>query len=109
MSKSCCNHQHAAPIKAVSKAAPGQSEHHHDSHCCDNTTPVSCCSTPTPHEHAPRDGNESPGMKSLPEEAVTIKRAAAPPYRQLTIISMSMGMGMGTICPCRPAGCAGAR
>lgn len=35
------------------------------------------------------------GMKSLPEEAVTIKRAAAPPYRQLTIISMSMG----TICP----------
>ncbi|CAJ1892836.1 zinc/cadmium/mercury/lead-transporting ATPase [Aeromonas veronii] len=66
MSKSCCNHQHAAPIKAVSKAAPGQSEHHHDSHCCDNTTPVSCCSTPTPHEHAPRDGNESPGDEEPP-------------------------------------------
>lgn len=66
MSKSCCNHQHAAPIKAVSKAAPGQSEHHHDSHCCDNTTPVSCCSTPTPHEHASCDGNESPGDEEPP-------------------------------------------
>ncbi|MFM5160718.1 zinc/cadmium/mercury/lead-transporting ATPase [Aeromonas veronii] len=66
MSKSCCNHQHAAPIKAVSKAAPGQSEHHHDSHCCDNTTPVSCCSTPTPHEHTSRDGNESPGDEEPP-------------------------------------------
>lgn len=63
MSKSCCNHQHAAPIKAVSKAAPGQSEHHHDSHCCDNTTPVSCS---TPHEHASRDGNESPGDEEPP-------------------------------------------
>lgn len=66
MSKSCCNHQHAAPIKAVSKAALGQSEHHHNSHCCDNTTPVSCCSTPTPHEHASRDGNESPGDEEPP-------------------------------------------
>ncbi|MGL5179276.1 MAG: cation transporter, partial [Aeromonas veronii] len=66
MSKSCCNHQHAAPIKAVSKAALGQSEHHHDSHCCDNTTPVSCCSTQTPHEHASRDGNESPGDEEPP-------------------------------------------
>ncbi|WP_421259345.1 zinc/cadmium/mercury/lead-transporting ATPase [Aeromonas sp. 602826] len=69
MSKSCCNHQHAAPIKAVSKAAPGQSEHHHDSHCCDNTTPVSCGSTPTPHEHASRDGNESPGDEEPPRES----------------------------------------
>ncbi|WP_279503418.1 zinc/cadmium/mercury/lead-transporting ATPase [Aeromonas veronii] len=69
MSKSCCNHQHTAPIKAVSKAAPGQSEHHHDSHCCDNTTPVSCCSTPTPHEHASRDGNESPGDEEPPRES----------------------------------------
>ncbi|HDZ8845733.1 TPA: zinc/cadmium/mercury/lead-transporting ATPase [Aeromonas veronii] len=66
MSKSCCNHQHSAPIKAVSKAATGQSEHHHDSHCCDNTTPVSCCSTQTPHEHASRDGNESPGDEEPP-------------------------------------------
>ncbi|HDN9024734.1 zinc/cadmium/mercury/lead-transporting ATPase [Aeromonas veronii] len=66
MSKSCCNHQHAAPIKAVSKAALGQSEHHHNSHCCDNTTPVSCCSTPTPHENASRDGNESPGDEEPP-------------------------------------------
>ncbi|MFM5238192.1 zinc/cadmium/mercury/lead-transporting ATPase [Aeromonas veronii] len=66
MSKSCCNHQHAAPIKAVSKAASSQSEHHHDSHCCDNTTPVSCCSTQTPHEHASRDGNESPRDEEPP-------------------------------------------
>ncbi|MFQ1649205.1 zinc/cadmium/mercury/lead-transporting ATPase [Aeromonas veronii] len=69
MSKSCCNHQHAAPIKAVSKAATGQSEHHHDSHCCDNTTPVSCCSTQTPHEHASRDSNESPGDEEPPRES----------------------------------------
>ncbi|WP_258224502.1 cation transporter, partial [Aeromonas sp. HMWF017] len=69
MSKSCCNHQHTAPIKAVSKAAPGQSEHHHDSHCCDNTTPVSCCSTQTPHEHASRDCNESPGDEEPPRES----------------------------------------
>ncbi|MFQ1892966.1 zinc/cadmium/mercury/lead-transporting ATPase [Aeromonas veronii] len=69
MSKSCCNHQHAAPIKAVSKAAPGQSEHNHDSHCCDNTTPVSCCSTQTPHEHASRDGNESPGDEEPPRRS----------------------------------------
>lgn len=69
MSKSCCNHQHAAPIKAVSKAASGQSEHHHDSHCCDNTTPVSCCSTQTPHEHASRDCNESPGDEEPPRES----------------------------------------
>ncbi|WP_323885556.1 zinc/cadmium/mercury/lead-transporting ATPase [Aeromonas allosaccharophila] len=66
MSKSCCNHQHAAPIKAVSKAVSGQSEHHHDSHCCDNTTPVSGCSATTPHEHASRDGNESPGDDEPP-------------------------------------------
>ncbi|WP_429088426.1 zinc/cadmium/mercury/lead-transporting ATPase [Aeromonas allosaccharophila] len=66
MSKSCCNHQHAAPIKAVSKAVSGQSEHHHDSHCCDNTTLVSGCSATTPHEHASRDGNESPGDDEPP-------------------------------------------
>ena len=66
MSKSCCNHQHAAPIKAVSKAASGQSEHHHDSHCCDSTTPVNGCSATTPHEHASRDGNESPGDDEPP-------------------------------------------
>ena len=66
MSKSCCNHQHAAPIKAVTKATTGQSEHHHDSHCCDNTTSVSGCSTPTPHEHPSRDGNEAPGDEEPP-------------------------------------------
>ncbi|WP_429054892.1 zinc/cadmium/mercury/lead-transporting ATPase [Aeromonas veronii] len=79
MSKSCCNHQHAAPIKAVSKAAPGQSEHHHDSHCCDNTTPVSCCSTPTPHEHASRDGNESPGDEEPPRGGCHDKACCSAP------------------------------
>ncbi|MCV3286221.1 zinc/cadmium/mercury/lead-transporting ATPase [Aeromonas veronii] len=79
MSKSCCNHQHAAPIKAVSKAAPGQSEHHHDSHCCDNTTPVSCCSTPTPHEHASRDGNESPGDEEPPRGSYHDKACCSAP------------------------------
>ncbi|HHQ4616347.1 TPA: zinc/cadmium/mercury/lead-transporting ATPase [Aeromonas veronii] len=79
MSKSCCNHQHAAPIKAVSKAAPGQSEHHHDSHCCDNTTPVSCCTTPTPHEHASRDGNESPGDEEPPRGSCHDKACCSTP------------------------------
>lgn len=79
MSKSCCNHQHAAPIKAVSKAAPGQSEHHHDSHCCDNTTPVSCCTTPTPHEHASRDGNESPGDEEPPRGSCHDKACCSAP------------------------------
>ncbi|MCX7126638.1 zinc/cadmium/mercury/lead-transporting ATPase [Aeromonas sp.] len=67
MSKSCCSTQHAAtPIKAVSKAVTGQSEHHHDSHCCDNATPVSGCSATTPHEHSSRDVNESPGDEEPP-------------------------------------------
>ncbi len=79
MSKSCCNHQHAAPIKAISKAAPGQSEHHHGSHCCDNTTPVSCCSTQTPHEHASRDGNESPGDEEPPRGSCHDKACCSAP------------------------------
>ncbi len=67
MSKSCCSTQHAAaPIKAVSKAVSGQSEHHHDSHCCDNAAPVSGCSATTPHEHSSRDVNESPGDEEPP-------------------------------------------
>ncbi|WP_068977349.1 zinc/cadmium/mercury/lead-transporting ATPase [Aeromonas sp. EERV15] len=67
MSKSCCSTQHAAtPIKAVSKAVSGQSEHHHDSHCCDNATPVSGCSAQTTHEHSSRDVNESPGDEEPP-------------------------------------------
>ncbi|MBO0399339.1 zinc/cadmium/mercury/lead-transporting ATPase [Aeromonas veronii] len=79
MSKSCCNHQYTAPIKAVSKAAPGQSEHNHDSHCCDNTTPVSCCSSPTPHEHASRDGNESPGDEEPPRGSCHDKACCSTP------------------------------
>ncbi|ATL94773.1 zinc/cadmium/mercury/lead-transporting ATPase [Aeromonas sp. CU5] len=67
MSKSCCSTQHAAaPIKAVSKAVTGQSEHHHDSHCCDNAAPVSGCSATTSHEHSSRDVNESPGDEEPP-------------------------------------------
>ncbi|MGL5499525.1 MAG: HAD-IC family P-type ATPase, partial [Aeromonas sobria] len=67
MSKSCCSTQHAAaPIKAVSKAVSDQSDHHHDSHCCDNAAPVSDCSATTPHEHASRDVNESPGDEEPP-------------------------------------------
>ncbi|TNH79100.1 zinc/cadmium/mercury/lead-transporting ATPase [Aeromonas sobria] len=67
MSKSCCSTQHAAaPIKAVSKAVTGQSEHHHDSHCCDNAAPVSGCSATTPHEHSSRDVNESLGDEEPP-------------------------------------------
>ncbi|WP_429122221.1 zinc/cadmium/mercury/lead-transporting ATPase [Aeromonas allosaccharophila] len=79
MSKSCCNHQHAAPIKAVSKAASGQSEHHHDSHCCDNTTPVNGCSATTPHEHASRDGNESPGDDEPPRGGCHDKACCSAP------------------------------
>ncbi|WP_429139875.1 zinc/cadmium/mercury/lead-transporting ATPase [Aeromonas allosaccharophila] len=79
MSKSCCNHQHAAPIKAVSKAASGQSEHHHDSHCCDNATPVTGCSATTPHEHASRDGNESPGDDEPPRGGCHDKACCSAP------------------------------
>ncbi|MFQ2921341.1 zinc/cadmium/mercury/lead-transporting ATPase [Aeromonas allosaccharophila] len=79
MSKSCCNHQHAAPIKAVSKAASGQSEHHHNSHCCDNATPVSGCSATTPHEHASRDGDESPGDDEPPRGGCHDKACCSAP------------------------------
>ncbi|MGU5679222.1 zinc/cadmium/mercury/lead-transporting ATPase [Aeromonas allosaccharophila] len=79
MSKSCCNHQHAAPIKAVSKAASGQSEHHHDSHCCDNATPVTGCSATTPHEHASRDGDESPGDDEPPRGGCHDKACCSAP------------------------------
>ncbi|MFE8711630.1 zinc/cadmium/mercury/lead-transporting ATPase [Aeromonas allosaccharophila] len=79
MSKSCCNHQHAAPIKAVSKAASGQSEHHHNSHCCDNATPVTDCSATTPHEHASRDGDESPGDDEPPRGGCHDKACCSAP------------------------------
>ncbi|WP_139707419.1 zinc/cadmium/mercury/lead-transporting ATPase [Aeromonas allosaccharophila] len=79
MSKSCCNHQHAAPIKAVSKAVSGQSEHHHDSHCCDNATPVTGCSATTPHEHASRDGNDSPGDDEPPRGGCHDKACCSAP------------------------------
>lgn len=37
-----------------------------------------------------------PGMKSHPEEIVTISRAAVRPYRQL--MNMHMNMNISTIC-----------
>lgn len=93
MSKSCCNHQHTVPIKAVSKAAPGQSEHHHDSHCCDNTTPVSCGTTPTPHEHASRDGNESPGDEEPPRGSCHDKACCSTPLSPAHVHEHGHGHG----------------
>ncbi|MFM5136125.1 zinc/cadmium/mercury/lead-transporting ATPase [Aeromonas rivipollensis] len=66
MSKSCCSHSHAAPIKAVSKAAAPQAEHSHDSHCCDNAAPVSCSAGTASHAHQEQGVNESPGDEEPP-------------------------------------------
>ncbi|MGN4984127.1 cadmium family heavy metal-translocating P-type ATPase, partial [Aeromonas dhakensis] len=66
MSKSCCSHQHAAPIKAVSKAAASQAEHSHTSHCCDNTATASCAATPSPHDHQARGVADVPGDEEPP-------------------------------------------
>lgn len=64
MSKTCCNHSHASPIKAVSKAATPQAEHSHDSHCCDNAAPVGCSSASPAHQE--QEVNESPGDDEPP-------------------------------------------
>ncbi|WP_421247820.1 zinc/cadmium/mercury/lead-transporting ATPase [Aeromonas jandaei] len=65
MSKSCCSTQHAAaPIKAVSKAS--STEHQHNSHCCDNATPVSCCGGATSHDHQDLEKCDSPGDEEPP-------------------------------------------
>lgn len=66
MSKSCCSHSHAAPIKAIGKAAPHQHEHGHDSHCCDNAAPVSCSAGTASHAHQEQGVNESPGDEEPP-------------------------------------------
>lgn len=67
MSKSCCSHAHAAPIKAVSKTPAPQAEHSHDSHCCDNAAPVTTCCAGTPsHAHQEQGVNESPGDEEPP-------------------------------------------
>ena len=39
-----------------------------------------------------------PGMKSHPEEVVTISSAAVRPYRQLMNMPMNMNMNISTIC-----------
>ncbi|WP_421215365.1 zinc/cadmium/mercury/lead-transporting ATPase [Aeromonas jandaei] len=65
MSKSCCSTQHAAaPIKAVSKASA--TEHQHNSHCCDNAAPVSCCGGATSHDHQDLEKCDSPGDEEPP-------------------------------------------
>ncbi|MFM5521397.1 zinc/cadmium/mercury/lead-transporting ATPase [Aeromonas jandaei] len=65
MSKSCCSTQHAAtPIKAVSKAS--STEHQHNSHCCDNAAPVSCCGGTTSHDHQDLEKCDSPGDEEPP-------------------------------------------
>ncbi|MEN9530981.1 MAG: hypothetical protein RIQ83_205 [Pseudomonadota bacterium] len=66
MSKSCCSHQAAAPIRAVSKSATRQNEHQHDSHCCDSATPVSLCASKAPHDHQDQGVSESPGDEEPP-------------------------------------------
>ncbi|MFQ2195220.1 zinc/cadmium/mercury/lead-transporting ATPase [Aeromonas jandaei] len=65
MSKSCCSTQHAAaPIKAVSKAS--STEHQHNSHCCDNAAPVSCCGGTASHDHQDLEKCDSPGDEEPP-------------------------------------------
>ena len=64
MSKSCCSHSHAAPIKAIGKAAPHQ--HEHDSHCCDKVAPVSCCASQSPHDHQEHGADEGPENEDPP-------------------------------------------
>ena len=59
MSKSCCNHSHAAPIKAIGKATPHQ--HRHDSHCCDKVASASGCANPAPQDHQAHGVDEGPG------------------------------------------------
>ena len=66
MSKSCCSHSHAAPIKAIGKAAPHQHEHGHDSHCCDNAAPVTGCTNQAPHDHQAHGENDPPGDEEPP-------------------------------------------
>ena len=69
MSKTCCNHSHASPIKAVSKAATPQAEHNHDSHCCDNAAPVGCSAASASPAHQEQGVNESPGDDEPPRGA----------------------------------------
>lgn len=64
MSKSCCSHSHAAPIKAIGKAAPHQ--HGHDSHCCDKVTSASGCANPAPQDHQAHGVDEGPADEDPP-------------------------------------------
>ncbi|MGE6262708.1 zinc/cadmium/mercury/lead-transporting ATPase [Aeromonas media] len=66
MSKSCCSHSHAAPIKAIGKAAPHQHEHRHDSHCCDKVTSASGCANPAPQDHQAHGVDEGPADEDPP-------------------------------------------
>ncbi|MFM4825264.1 zinc/cadmium/mercury/lead-transporting ATPase [Aeromonas bivalvium] len=65
MSKSCCSHSHAAPIKAVSKADASRSGHSHASHCCDNAA-ANCSANPTHPDHQGQSVADSPGDEDPP-------------------------------------------
>jgi Zn2+/Cd2+-exporting ATPase len=78
MSKSCCNHQHAAaPIKAVGKPA-NQTEHQHDSHCCDNAVPVSGCASQPSHDHQAHDESDPPGDEEPPRGSCSGQACCSP-------------------------------
>ncbi|MCO4205956.1 hypothetical protein, partial [Aeromonas taiwanensis] len=65
MSKSCCGHSHASPIKGIVKAAPH--EHQHDSHCCDNATQD--CQRQAPRDHQEHGAGECTGDEDPPARA----------------------------------------
>lgn len=67
MSKSCCGHSHAAPIKGIVKAAPH--EHQHDSHCCDNASPTQGCQRQTSRDHQEHGTGECTGDEDPPAGA----------------------------------------
>lgn len=78
MSKSCCNHQHAAaPIKAVGKAAK-QTEHQHDSHCCDSAAPASCCATSDSHAHQEHETKDASDAEDPPRGGHQSEACCAP-------------------------------
>ncbi|WP_043757882.1 zinc/cadmium/mercury/lead-transporting ATPase [Aeromonas taiwanensis] len=65
MSKSCCGHSHASPIKGIVKAAPH--EHQHDNHCCDNATQG--CQRQAPRDHQEHGAGECTGDEDPPAGA----------------------------------------
>ncbi|WP_349919563.1 zinc/cadmium/mercury/lead-transporting ATPase [Aeromonas veronii] len=77
MSKSCCGtHPVAAPIKAIRAST---TEHHHDSHCCDNAAPVTTCSASQPHEHQDHGVGDPPGDEEPPRGGCADQDCCTPP------------------------------